>query len=125
MLTFDTECLAEAVYDSILVDLSSLHPMSLGEVCEGCTDISVAEGSCVQAFFIRVNGGALLLLRRRTGVVWVVGIVSCRLLRDDELIWGRRTVVRERRWDNLGEEVVTLEILVDGFSRQLRQVELY
>ena len=77
MLTFDTECLAEAVYNSILVDLSSFHPVSLGEVCKGCTDISVAECSCVEAFLIRVDGGALLLLRRRTGVIWVVGIVSC------------------------------------------------
>lgn len=93
MLTFDTECLAEAVYDGILVDLSSLHPVSLGEICERCTDIGVAECRCVQAFLIRANGGALLLLRRRTSVVWVVGIVSCRLLRDDELVWGRWTVV--------------------------------
>lgn len=91
--TFDTECLAEAVYDSILVDLSSLHPVSLGEVCEGGTDIGVAECSCVQAFLIREDGGTLLLLRRRPGIVWVVGVVSRRLLRDDELIRGRWTVV--------------------------------
>jgi hypothetical protein len=95
MLTFDTQCLAEAVYDSILVDLSSLHPVSLGKVCEGGTDISVAECSCVRAFLLimRKAGGELLLLRRRTGVVWVVGVVSCRLLRNDKLVWGRRTVV--------------------------------
>jgi len=92
MLTFDTECLAEAVYDSILVDLSSLHPVSLGEVCEGGTDIGVAECGCVLAFLIKEDGGALLLLRR-TGVVWVVGVVSCRLLRDDKLVWGWWTVV--------------------------------
>lgn len=93
MHTLDTECLAEAVYDSILVDLSCLYPVSLGEVCEGGTDIGVAERGCIHAFLISEDGGALLLLRRRTGVVWVVGVVSCRLLRDDELIRGRWTVV--------------------------------
>jgi len=47
MLTFDTQCLAETVDDGVLVDLSSLHPVSLGEVCEWSTDIGVAECGCV------------------------------------------------------------------------------
>ena len=91
-LTFDTEGLAEAVYDSILIDLSSLHPVSLGEVSEGGTDIGVTECSCVQAFLVGEHGGALLV-RRRACVVWVVGVVSCRLPRDDELVWRWWTVV--------------------------------
>jgi hypothetical protein len=95
-LTFDTECLAEAVYDGILVDLGRLHPVSLSEVCEGSTDVRVAECGCVRGFFVGCNGGGgalLLLMGGRAGVVWVVGIVSRRLSRDDELVWGWRTVV--------------------------------
>jgi hypothetical protein len=90
-LTFDTKGLAEAVDDGILVDLSRLHPVSLGKVCEWGTDIGVAECGCVQAFLVGEDGR--LVVRRRAGVVWVVGVVSCRLLRDDELVWRRWTVV--------------------------------
>ena len=47
LLTFDEECLVEAAYDGTLIDLGGLHPVSLGDVCEGGADIGVTERSCV------------------------------------------------------------------------------